>query len=611
MYSRPFTISNSLGANKSSNIVINSILFAILSFFYLLTIGSLLQPTIYPLLDRVTYSAEFVDIYFINEFSDSLVIVLATILWFNFAIINRKKFLFIMGYGILTLISFTFGIEILKEYIIFISLPLIIASVLLTRFQGKKFIDFDWRLSVNYISMMGIIIGILSICIVLISIIMPELTLPSMNYLYYIFLIMSVLSPLYLINIAASYPLNKVFTLIGNKINSFVKPDVGSGLFYEKLQLRLGTRIITLSLIICLSIALAIIPHLDTVNPDDQIIGSDTNDYVRMLTSVLDSSSISDFLNQAFVIQLGGDRPFSLLFFLGLSTILSMDNLPTFLEFLPILLGPMLILSIYFVTLQLSGNHVTSILASLFTIPFHILIGIYGGLYANWFSLTFGYLSILFLFRSLKKPTFANLFFFSILLIILLFCHTPTWTIFMYVIILFILVIAVGKLHSAKVISRVSFAILPSILIDIAKMILINKSGVLQELSFATNRVVGFQDIHTIWSNLIDTSHLYMAGLIGNPIILLLVIYWVLRSKIKEPYVVFVVIFFSISSLPILFAEQEIQTRFYYEIPFQIPAAMGLTMILRRNGVLLVSTICFWMIIIAIRAVSNFYFLAK
>ncbi|HEX5187435.1 MAG TPA: hypothetical protein VFV86_11150, partial [Nitrososphaeraceae archaeon] len=405
--------------------------------------------------------------------------------------------------------------------------------------------------------------------------------------------------------------LNRLLFYLRNKIKQTIDSKDTVNSIIDEGFLDLRTRIVYLLLIILLSVGISLIPHISTINFDNQLIGSDTNDYQRMLLPMLKSLTPTDLFYQAFFVQMGGDRPFSLLFFITIPHILHTESLSISLDYLPVVLGPMLILTMYFLTLELTRNQITAILASLFTIPFHILIGIYGGLYANWFSLTFAYLSILFLFRILNRPTASNLLFFSSLLIVLLFCHTPTWTILLYVIIIFTILAFVKNFYERKRIVYMFFCILPSVFIDITKIFLINTSGVLQEIGFATSKGVGVQDINTIWNNLIDTTHLYMGGLVGNPIILLLVIYWIFKFDMKEKYTVFLIIFFSISALPILFAEQEIQTRFYYEIPFQIPAAIALTIILRKHGALLFSTICLWMIVLAIRAASNFHFFMK
>jgi hypothetical protein len=131
----------------------------------------------------------------------------------------------------------------------------------------------------------------------------------------------------------------------------------------------------------------------------------------------------------------------------------------------------------------------------------------------------------------------------------------------------------------------------------------------LQEISFASFRDVGLHDIVTVWNNLTGTTQFYMAGLIGNPLILILILYWIYKSKINEKSTLLFISFFSLSIPPILFGETEIQTRFLYEIPFQIPAAIALTRIRMDYGKLLMIACCIWIIAISLRASMNLYFI--
>jgi hypothetical protein len=134
----------------------------------------------------------------------------------------------------------------------------------------------------------------------------------------------------------------------------------------------------------------------------------------------------------------------------------------------------------------------------------------------------------------------------------------------MYVIGLFLAVVFFkNKRDNKKTVMYIILSILPSIVIDITRTLLINNSGIVQEISFALHKGVGLHGINTIWHNLNDTTHLYLAGQIANPIILLLVIYWLYSTKIKEKYTIFFIIFFSLFALPLLFADAEIQSRFF------------------------------------------------
>jgi hypothetical protein len=383
------------------------------------------------------------------------------------------------------------------------------------------------------------------------------------------------------------------------------KPEI---IIVKEKHFKLRARILHILLIAFLSIGVSLIPHLSTVNNDNQVVGSDTKYYMRALQPMATSSNNGELLYHAFITGSGGDRPFSLLFFFWLSSMFYEGNFYHMLEDLPLLLSPLLVIFTYIITFAITRNHISSLMASLIAIPSHILIGIYAGFYANWFSLIFGYMVILFLFKLTKEPKKIHFFFFSLLLTVLIFCHTPTWTVYMYVIALFLVVLFLkNRKKNKKMIQYAFLCLLPSVFTDIARLLFIDNSGIQQEISFAMTREVGIHGIDTIWHNLIETAYLTLAGEIANPIILMLIIYWIYTTKVKENYTIFFAIFFSLYTLPLLFADGQIQARFLYEIPFQIPAAVALTRLKDREGSFMCIMICLWLIAVSIYMVSNFY----
>ena len=290
--------------------------------------------------------------------------------------------------------------------------------------------------------------------------------------------------------------------------------------------------------------------------------------------------------------------------------IIDPNNITNSIDYLPLVLGPLLILSIYFLTLELTTNHFTALLASFLTITsFHILVGTYAGLYSNWFSLIFGYLAFLFLFKSFKKPTKLNFITFSILMVVTLLSHVPTWTILTLVTIISLVIMLKLKFYPKKSIFYLFIAIIPSLVTDGIRMILTKSSGVIEDASFAHSQGAGIHDFTTLWYNLVNTTQIYMAGLFGNSIILILVLYWLYKCNIKDKSTLLIIVFFSLTILPIFLGEKQIQTRFLFEIPFQIPVAIALTYIKKNQGIVFFSAICLWLIIISIRAPANFYFI--
>jgi hypothetical protein len=69
-------------------------------------------------------------------------------------------------------------------------------------------------------------------------------------------------------------------------------------------------------------------------------------------------------------------------------------------------------------------------------------------------------------------------------------------------------------------------------------------------------------------------------------------------------------IFLSLGIVPLFFSDWILQTRVFYNIPFQIPAAIALGYILKQyqiKGIMIMCTICIWIVSVSIVDLSNFY----
>ncbi|ALI36776.1 hypothetical protein NMY3_02585 [Candidatus Nitrosocosmicus oleophilus] len=604
-YVNPF---RRLEKTTAVRVVLSSTILSIVLYFFILNMGSYFGPTIYPLLDRVTYSTPFVDKHFFSDYVDSLIIIICSAAWFTLVIRSKNPLKMWIPLYILVLTCIVLNLSTFITYLSLIIPPSIVSLIIFNRISKRNLLLIDEKLCINYISIMGIALALLSLAITIPLVFDPDLLFPPMNFFYYGYLLFTVLTPIMLFLIALAIPIKMAISKI---FRPHIDPhqDQAKQFCISGPQPNLKDRVIYLLIIICISTSISLIPHLITINPDAQFIGDDTLDYIRFLNNTQsESTSIPEILYQVFHNQSSGDRAVSLLVFYSISNILNTNGYGTTLELLPLLLGPLLILSVYFLTVELTSSYRTALIAALFTIPFQVLIGIYAGLYANWFSLIFGYLAIYFLFKSLRKKSIRYIVIFSLLLVLVHFSHAPTWTIFCLVLLIFLTTLLFSHSKQRKLILFLFLALIPSIAIDTSKMILTNNSGVTENFTFANNQGLGVNDIYTIWHNLVDTTQIYMAGQIGNPIILSLVVYWIIYCSTRETGTIFFLIFSSLTLFPILFGETEILTRLIYEIPLQIPAAIGLSRIIRYNGNLLLLFICISLITVSVRTVMNFHF---
>ena len=239
-------------------------------------------------------------------------------------------------------------------------------------------------------------------------------------------------------------------------------------------------------------------------------------------------------------------------------------------------------------------------------ISFHVLIGIYAGIYANWLALIFGYLGLVFLFRFLKRGRKENLVLYFALTVLTLFSHIFTWSILAIVSGVFLSVTLIMNRKRNAVLLLI--ALFSTVVIDLARTGLTGAASGFEEDAKLAERLAGPEQFLLRWNNLTYTTTAFVGGLFANFTIFGLGLYWLLEARMKEPLSMFIMIFLSVGILPFLLGEWVIQTRVFYEIPFQIPAAIALLHTRKRTGgILKTQAICLWLIAMSLIAVSNFH----
>jgi hypothetical protein len=615
-------ITNALGKNSTTLSIITSASVTFISFFYLYTIASFLKVQIYILQNRHTYSTHFSNIYIISKDVDHILIVSVTVLWLALSLKGKMRFIVPSTYGGLAILStmITMKLGILVDILALLSIPLIMLFSLYDRYVYKQEQRFTPLLNShidslfpNYISIMGIVLGIASIIISLLVhfFSIPSTSIPVRNYTYDVFVLLSALSPIFIFLLINGLPIKLlinqlIYRTILNKNNNHITSSSDRD---NDNHLRSRNKIIYLLFCMFLLAIIVLIPHQPTINKDNRQVGVDTKEYVNMINALIKANNAQQFIKQIFVIQAAGDRPLTLLFLFAIVKIANAANLLYTIEYLPIILGPSLVLAVFFLTRELTSNDTTSIFASFITaISFHTLIGIYAGFYANWFALIIGYSSIAFLFRSLKRSGKLDVIIYFTLILLLQFSHVYTWTILTIVMAVFLLVMLKFNYYNRKKIILLLLVILSSVIIDTVRMVALSSAGgIAQDVRIASGGA-GLEQFAQRWSNLVFTIQSYFIGQFSNFIILVLGLYWLFRSNIQQPSNIFIIIFLSMGILPLFFGNLVIQTRVLYDIPFQIPAAIALTYIIKKhsNGTIMILPICIWLFAISFRAVSNF-----
>jgi hypothetical protein len=655
-------LSKDLGYGMPISSILSSVSFVVCLFFYLYIIGSFFKITVYPLIDRVTVNTLFQQ-HVINEYTDNIVAIVAAALWFLFSINNRAiRYSLSIAYGgtgtILALIS---PDNIIFDIITLLSIPLIIGVSLyyyyyyphyhrhdynqqhqhqqeLEHQKNNILLNFNGKLTLQYISLAVIAISAIGIVVQVSAVfLIPNLDSSSSairspeNDL---FLLLSSFSTIYIFLLVFCLGV-RVFIkgVLGILKLDIKEKDTRSRILsadadaHKQNKVKTQTKIGLLLLAIVLSIVLVLIPQHPLINKDNQYIGVDTGYYAGWIGELSRSKSLSDFTYQLFVVQgQGGDRPLSLLFLFSVYQIAGGGNtsLAEVIEHFPLILGPGIVLAFYFLTVELTRNEKIALIAAfLAAISYHTLVGIYAGFYANWLALIVGYVSIAFLFRYLRTGRHFDIIAFSTLLIGVLLLHVYTWTVLAAVAGIFLIAMLVIQnkknknkinnnnpfIKSRRMIIWLLLAILVSIAVDIAKVSLIGSSGgVEQDIEFA-QRSLGIEQFNLRSLILDATMHDSLGGVFSNFIILLLGLFWVLKSNMRDPGTIFLMIFLSAGLVPLYIGSWTLQVRVLYDIPFEIPAAIALYYISSRLGNMLATVAaCTWLVAVSLVTVMNYYF---
>jgi hypothetical protein len=612
--------------------ILSGVAFTIYISFYLYFVGSFFRITIYPLINRTIVYTVFEE-HIINQHLDYIIIIIATASWFLLSVNNRAiRYYFSIAYGAGITFALISPDAIVFDIITLLSLPLI-SSVMLYYYyrKGQKnVLNFNAKLTLRYISLAVIAISAIGIVLPVLDVfLIPNFDLSAENNpANELFLLLSSFSNIYIFLLVFCLGVKVLYREVLRLLKLDLKEDIPQTLSdaYEQNRLKTQTKIGFLILAMILSIVLVLIPQHPLINKDNQLIGSDTPSYVTWIGELAKSKNVSDVVYQAFVSQgNNGDRPLSLIFLFLVYQVAGLEVI----EHFPIILGPGIVLAFYLLTLELTRNEKIALIAAFFgAVSLHTLIGIYGSLYANWLGLIVGYISIAFLFRYLRSGRLPDIVVFSILLIGVLFTHVYTWTVLAAVsgtfLVVMLLVVLWNKKKKRDKNSNISnhftkrritwllVAILLSIVVDVTRVSLTSSSGgVEQDIQLAGTNF-GLEQFNMRWRILHATAHESFGGVFSNFIILILALFWVLKSNMRNPGTVFLMIFLSVGLLPLYIGSLTLQTRVFYDIPFEIPAAIALYYISTRSGSMLVTlAACTWLVAVSLVTVMNYYLILK
>src|SRR3989441_8549200 len=260
------------------------------------------------------------------------------------------------------------------------------------------------------------------------------------------------------------------------------------------------------------SVLLAILPYRPDLNPTGRLVGIDSPLYVTWIKQML-GRPFPQALQYSFVEGLDGSRPLLLVI---LYAIASLGVSPTrIIEYLPVLLAPLLSLSTYIFVRFGQGSKGLAGLTALFTpFSFYLTVGLWGGYYANMMALIFVFLFLALLLTFSRSPsarTYGLMFALSVALFL---THPWTWILIVTACVVFAVSLWRETGHSIHL-KSVTGIIVAGIALDTAKSLVFETRTVAADVAL-TASLAGTNQLASAWSNLVDALLFTHGGLLGN-----------------------------------------------------------------------------------------------
>jgi hypothetical protein len=333
-----------------------------------------------------------------------------------------------------------------------------------------------------------------------------------------------------------------------------------------------GVGLLPLSFLV--SVAAGLYPYLPAINEKGFVVSVDVPHYVEFVSQMLEKPN---GVYAAFTEIANGDRPLPLLLIFFLHSVTGIGLIEV-VKFLSLLLGPLLVLATFYLVKSSYGDGWLASIAALLTSTSHyIVVGIYGGFFANWLAIFFMMLYLAFLVRGGANTKASSLIASSLILILILFTHPYTWTPLLLSTVLYLIAITNGG-----VVEKIRSLVKPFLLILAPNLgaelfksyILGSVGGVIADYSLAVANISPVMFLAR-FAHLNFTFTTYVGGYLSNPLILLFSLPALLmpfRGQLLRAisYLIIVV------SLPTFFGNYLIQSRLFYILPFPILVAFTL-----------------------------------
>lgn len=325
-----------------------------------------------------------------------------------------------------------------------------------------------------------------------------------------------------------------------------------------------------LSLIVVLSITVALYPYLPNVNPLNENPGVDISSYLLEYKQV--EGDVSKIVEVS-----GGSRPIYYLLLFGFQKLASLDALSA-IRYLSIILNPLLVLSIFFLTREVIRDNGAAVFAAFFTAAgFTLSVGMYAYFLADMLMLSIIFLSLGFLLRSARTRSRVDLVVATTLGCLFVFTHPWTFDQYMAavavttILVAYIYISGQSEATNSKILIIYCVAIAAS---NIIKMTVLK--GSVEGISALGTLAAGLTTTQTFWLDLSNSSRFYVGGFLTNMPLLALAALGIVRAKEKTVPNMLLWTFLAMTSSVYLIGDLVIKSRVLFNIPIGIFASYGI-----------------------------------
>ncbi len=323
---------------------------------------------------------------------------------------------------------------------------------------------------------------------------------------------------------------------------------------------------------------LAFVPYRPDLNPSGTIVGIDSATYVSWISQML-QRPLLQALQYSFVEGLDGSRPLLLIpLYLVASTGVSPNLI---IEYLPMVLAPLLSLSSYIFVRFGQGSASLAGLTALFTsTSFYVTVGMWGGYYANMLAIIIVFLFLTCLLLFSKSPSALMYGVMFALSVALFLTHPWTWVLVITASLVFALSVWKDTCHSIHLRSIIGI-IISGVVLDVLKSSVFATRTVAVDLA---TKVPTVEQVASFWTNLVDALLYTHGGILGNWLVLGLGLLSVFASRFRDRFERLLILWVGVASVPFLLLDGYHQARIVYDLPIPVLGSIAVLFFLPQVG---------------------------